>query len=152
MRTILVPVDFTLRSRQAVRYAQSIARASGAELVLLHVLPAPGTMHLAVDAYLGLPIPRTSLELQLATEHRLARFAAALVESSGSSRCLVESGSPAATIVRVASELAADLVVIGTRAHRGVAGLVLGSVAHEVMTCAPCPVVTLRGDEVRADV
>jgi nucleotide-binding universal stress UspA family protein len=151
MRTILVPVDFTLRSRQALRYACSIG-GSDAELVLLHVVPAPGALHLAFDAYLGLPMPHPSLERQLETELRLARFATALVPEEQARRCLVESGEPAATIVRMAAELRADLVVMGTHAPDAVSALVRGSVAHSVMTCSPCPVVTLRGDELAAHV
>jgi nucleotide-binding universal stress UspA family protein len=58
--------------------------------------------------------------------------------------CLhVEVGDPAATVVRLAAELPADLVVVATRGHRGAAELLLGSVAHRIITTARCPVVTL---------
>jgi nucleotide-binding universal stress UspA family protein len=104
-------------------------------------------MHVAVDAYLGLPLPSTSLEARLEAEQRLASFAAALGAGAGEAAILIESGDAAATIARIAAELPAQLIVIGTRAHIGLGELLLGSVAHRLMTCAPCPVVTLRGDE-----
>jgi nucleotide-binding universal stress UspA family protein len=36
---------------------------------------------------------------------------------------------------------------MGTHARTGMVEWALGSIAHKVQTCAPCPVITLRGDE-----
>jgi nucleotide-binding universal stress UspA family protein len=147
-KTLLVPVDFTPRSRAALRYALELARASEARVELLHVVPAPPRLQLALDAYLGSRlhgVPADVMERAIADMN-------ALVSSVAAERELgrrIEAGDPAVTIVEIATELDADLIVIGSRVHTGLVEMALGSVAHQVMTCAPCPVLTMRGDELR---
>ena len=53
-------------------------------------------------------------------------------------------GPPADTIVRVAREHDADLIVMGTHGRTGVQHVLLGSVAEKVVRLAPCPVLTVR--------
>ena len=53
-------------------------------------------------------------------------------------------GHPAETIVRVAQERAADLIVMGTHGRTGLQHVLLGSVAEKVVRLAPCPVLTVR--------
>jgi nucleotide-binding universal stress UspA family protein len=58
---------------------------------------------------------------------------------------VLRGGAPAEQIVAVAEELGADLVVTGTRGHTGLARLVLGSVARNVVHHADCSVLVVRG-------
>jgi nucleotide-binding universal stress UspA family protein len=150
IQRILVATDFSLRSRAALRYAAGLARATGAAIDVLHVTPAPNVLHVAFDVYLGRQLPTVGDQILGEAEKQLDLFVSAVLLGPHAVNELVESGDPAATIVRVAVERRADLVVLGTHARTGVAEMVLGSVAHRVITCAPCPVVTLRGDEVAA--
>ena len=150
MKTLLVPIDFSLRSRQALRYAVELARGREASIVVLHVLPPPSSLQLHVDAYLGRPMPRLSEEARLEAETRLGALIGSVETEGVAVDRAVEPGEPAATIVRMAVELGCDLIVIGTHARIGMKEWVLGSIAHRVITCAPCPVVTLRGDEPHA--
>ena len=53
-------------------------------------------------------------------------------------------GHPADTIVRVAQERGADLIVMGTHGRTGLQHVLLGSVAEKVVRLAPCPVLTVR--------
>jgi nucleotide-binding universal stress UspA family protein len=53
-------------------------------------------------------------------------------------------GPPAETIVRVAGELAADLVVMSTHGRTGLQHVLLGSVAEKVVRLAPCAVLTVK--------
>jgi nucleotide-binding universal stress UspA family protein len=46
-------------------------------------------------------------------------------------------------VVRVATEVDADLIVLKTHGRKGLSHLILGSVAEEVLRTAPCPVLTL---------
>ena len=147
IRHILVATDFSDRSRAALRYAVGLARELGAGIDVLHVIAPPRKSELIMDAYLGRPMPRVDPGLVAEAERRLERFVHEVPHEGVKLGRLVEPGDPAATIVRMATELPADLIVIGTHARTGVAELMLGSVAHRVITVASCPVVTLRGDE-----
>lgn len=51
---------------------------------------------------------------------------------------------PSEEIARLAAELEADLVVVGTHGRRGLTRLLLGSVAEGVVRLAPCPVLVVR--------
>jgi nucleotide-binding universal stress UspA family protein len=53
-------------------------------------------------------------------------------------------GSPDVQIAQLASDLAADLIVVGTHGRRGLTRFILGSVAESLVRNAPCPVLTYR--------
>jgi nucleotide-binding universal stress UspA family protein len=147
IRHILVATDFSDRANVALRYAIDLARVVGAEVDLLHVVTPPRRAALVIDAHLGRPMPQVDGEVVEHAERSLRDLIASTPHQGVTLRRLVEPGDPAATTVRMATELPSDLIVIGTHGRIGVSELVLGSVAHRVVTCAPCPVVTLRGDE-----
>ena len=56
---------------------------------------------------------------------------------------LVTGGSVSQVLLELIDELEIDLVVLGTRGHGGIKKLVLGSVAEEIVNCAPCAVLTV---------
>lgn len=145
IRRLLVPVDLSPRSAHALAYACELAAATGADVDVdvLHVISGPGQLRSAVDGYLGRPLPHVS-ETDLARARIEVRaFVDGVAHHRVAPRILIESGDAAAVIVRTAAEGAADLIVMATRGHRGLSEVLLGSVAHKVVTCAPCPVVTL---------
>ncbi|HEY7955672.1 MAG TPA: universal stress protein [Polyangia bacterium] len=150
LQHILVPVDFSPRSRHALRYALALAARWPASIQALHVVPPPLRLELAFDAWLGRPMPRTSQEAIDRAEEQLSLLITSLPIDDVVVRPRIEPGDPAATIVRVATEDALDLILIGTRARTGISEWLLGSVAKTVLSCAPCPVLTLRGDELGA--
>jgi K+-sensing histidine kinase KdpD len=61
----------------------------------------------------------------------------------------VESGAPAAEIVRYAERNRIDLIVVGTHGRSGVTRALLGSVAERVVRTAPCPVLTVPRERQR---
>jgi nucleotide-binding universal stress UspA family protein len=143
IRRLLVPVDFSSRSRVTVEYAIGLAALVQAEVHVLHVVPAPGPLHIAADVWLGRPVPRPSaLGIAVARE-RLEELMTSCDRGDVVPILRVAAGDAAATIVRLAVELAVDGIVMGTRSHKGLAGVALGSVAQRVIACAPCPVVAL---------
>lgn len=62
----------------------------------------------------------------------------------------VRTGNPVGVLEAVAGEVGAHLVVVGSRAPRGVGRMLLGSVAEDLMRSAPCPVLVVR-DALTAD-
>lgn len=135
-KKILVPIDFSPCAEYALDYACELAPRIGAEVVLVNAL--------------GATVPEMAVsETALATMFRGHRAALdALVASHGDGVAfdmpVVKNGDARDAIVDTASELGADLVIMGTHGHRGFSRLMLGSVAEEVLRRAPCPVLTVR--------
>lgn len=146
---LLVPVDFSFASRQAMRLALSIARRDGARLDALNVIAPPSKLNLVARAYTGLTMPHEPDGARQEAELRFNQMISALDTSGVAITQVIEPGDPAATIVRIATERESDLIVMGTHGRTGVALTVLGSVARDVISCAPCPVLAVRGNELR---
>jgi nucleotide-binding universal stress UspA family protein len=143
IRRLLVPVDFSPRSRPALEYAFALAQMTGAVVDLLTVVPAPGKLHIAAEVYLGRGAPEPSSVDMLEARDAMQQLLASCDRRELVPRIHIAAGDPAATIVRLAAELPADLIVIGTRSRRGFSELALGSVAQKVIACSSCPVIAL---------
>jgi nucleotide-binding universal stress UspA family protein len=142
-RRVLVPVDFSSRSRPALEYALALAKLAGAAIDLVHVVPAPGPLRIATDVWLGREVPRPSELDVLQAREQLRQLVDSCERLGIVPELRVAAGDAAATIVRLAAELPADLIVMATRSRHGLEELALGSVAQRVIACASCPVVAL---------
>ena len=158
---VLVPTDFSELAKQALRYALEEAVLHHAKVTLLHVLPPhTGTeVHFiagaprvevsfdpALEGRLGAAIPpRPTVVLQDHGEEVLTHLRDLMLNAfHGVWEVAVMAGRPAETIVRVAHERGADLIVMGTHGRTGLQHVLLGSVAEKVVRLAPCPVLTVR--------
>lgn len=138
---ILVASDFSDDAAAALEYATSLASQLGAELHLVHAYRLPVEMF---SPY-GVALPSSVMpEIREAAERRLRQQLAPVKLSGLEGEAHLREGPPAATIAEVARELAADLIVMGTRGRTGLAHVVLGSVAEQTLRAAPCPVLTVR--------
>lgn len=157
--TVVVGMDYSDLSRLAFREALAIASGRvGGEVHVVHVETAT---QLVPDAGTGeLRAPRADAgpgerDFWLALQ-RLHRFVASDVTEFEESRkalgsapiarvaCHVRTMAITQEIVQLASDLAADLVVIGSHGRSAIARFFMGSVAHAVVTLAPCPVLVVR--------
>lgn len=143
---ILCPVDFSDASREAMRHAVDIVRASGGSMALLHVV------HVPLMAYgEGAPMMPSSgftLEKEMGAEadKQLASWKQRAEEMGVSSvSTLLASGVPWHEIVETAKrDPSVDLIVLGTQGRTGLGHILLGSVAERVVRHAPCPVLVVR--------
>jgi nucleotide-binding universal stress UspA family protein len=141
---VLVPLDRSPLAEQAIGRAAAIARATNATIDLLLVHEVFGTR------FSGSPEADADI---LAGEHRyIERVAAELCE--GASLTVtggVHEGPTAATICERARETAADLIVMTSHGRVGLARMVLGSVADEVVRKSTTPILLLRAIETAND-
>jgi universal stress protein A len=142
MRRVLVPVDFTPRSRAALRFAIKLAEATGASVHALHVGPPPSAALRQAQAYVGLPQSQVPADVLAHADAELDMLLSSVPHSAPIEKKVV-CGDPAASVVQVAGDEAFDLIVIGSRGRGRLASLALGSVAHAVATCTTCPVLSL---------
>lgn len=140
-KTILVPTDFSPRSRRALDYAVRLAGDLDAHLSLVHAAPLPEMMNW--DGGWHIPYEFCAL-VEASARSQLDNTLSALRADDVSVTGQVVHGTPSGMIVQMAHSVRADLIVMGTEGRRFLARLLLGSVAESVMRSAPCPVLTVR--------
>ena len=146
IRRILVAHDFSETADYALGYARGIAEKFGARITVVHVTDADVFSY--PDAFLA-NFDGTAEAEQVAIE-TLAR----VVEKSRDAKVEIEAavrrGSASNAIATIASEIRADLIVMGTHGRRGIARAALGSVAETVVRVSTCPVLTVHLPDARA--
>lgn len=144
IRRIVHPTDFSPASSPAFKKALELAKDNGATLVLVHVLT---TLPIVGDGFIAPATVDEMLRAQRAQADqgigRLVKRARAAGVRAAS--VIVDTGSIADQIARVAKRQAADLIVMGTHGHGILARALLGSVAERVINRASCPVMTIKG-------
>jgi len=141
LRKILVPIDFSNLSMDALPYATLLARQFGAELILLHIV-----QWFPIDHLLGAEITnQTMVPTIKQAEADLERLAADLRKSTEvKTSAVVREGMPHEAICQMAKSLGADLVVLTTHGYTGLKHVLLGSTAERVVRHASCPVLAVR--------
>lgn len=140
---ILVPVDGSETSLQAVAKAAGLAKAFGSEVTAVYVLdPYPFTGVGADFAYgqaqyLSAATAEANTALE-AVKKQMDEAGVAVKTMVGEGHAVHEG------IVRVGDSVGADLIVMGSHGRRGLEKLVLGSVAQRVLSTARIPVLVVR--------
>jgi nucleotide-binding universal stress UspA family protein len=140
---ILVPLDFSESSIDALRFALPFAREFGARLDLLHVIE-PAARFSGPPGDMGYLPPTYDKQQQRDAAARLKKLAATEVRRPVHANTLVREGAPARVINAVAGERRSNLLVLSTHGHTGLKRFFLGSTAEAVVRRAPCPVLTVR--------
>ena len=145
-KNILVPTDGSKLSQKAVKEAIELARDSKAKVTALHVFPkfsgSPyGTFGPAEDVleeahrnFAKAEGTRLFASLQKAADSASVAFDSVIVESNDVSQ----------QIIATAKKKKCDLICMASHGRRGLAGLLLGSETHKVLTHSEIPVLVLR--------
>jgi nucleotide-binding universal stress UspA family protein len=145
-KTILVTVDGSALSEQALPHAAMLARQFQAQLILLQVVPYLSEEGVTLDTVL---LDRADLEEQQrdlidAAKNALEELVINLGFQHIAAQTVVELGTAAECIVDYAQAHAIDLIVMSTHGRTGIQRWLLGSVASKISTAAPCPVLLIR--------
>lgn len=154
-RQILVPLDGSKRAESALPVAACIARASGASILLVRVVPLPADYYSRFVGMSPLAAPYVyTPEMQQITEETMAGEIAAAksyleiiardVLAGFTTLTEVVSGPAAASILLAAETLATDLIVMRSHGYTGYKRWAIGSVALKVARHSPVPVLILR--------
>jgi len=142
LRRLLVPVDFTETSDRALEYAVEFAKKFDAKVTILHAYQIP---------VYGFPdaVYVTSAELAAQISNAAQQRLDALVDAQKTAgievNAVLRDGVPWEEINKVAEEISADLIIIGTHGRRGLARAILGSVAENVIRTSTRPVLVIHG-------
>ena len=139
---ILVPTDFSPGADVALGWAQSLAAAFGAEVILLHVVD------LSIAALAGFPSTLAAVpaagelldRIRIESDEEMRRLVARIPGARG----IVREGTPRSVILEVAREIGAHLIVMGTHGRTGLTHVFFGSVAEHIVRHSRVPVLTIR--------
>ncbi len=139
---ILVPTDFSENAATALDYAVALASKLDAKIHLLNVIGLPlSNFTTPTDSAVGSILESSQQELdRLAASHTSEVVFAPTLLKVANARDLFD------LIDATATEVGADLIVMGTHGRRGVSRLLHGSVAESVVRTAPCPVLLVRSE------
>ncbi len=147
VKIVITPVDFSDNSLIVAESSAYMAGKFGAAMHLVFVVQN-------FEDYSGFFVPQMSMpslegELVESAEAKMSSFCSEMTEfceSAGVSELnyKVFMGDVAEQIVGFASELSADLIVMGTHGYKGLEKIMFGSVADKVVRSASCPVLTIN--------
>jgi nucleotide-binding universal stress UspA family protein len=142
IRTILVPIDFSIHSKNALKYAVPLAEKFSAALRLVYVVEP--TIYPADLGFGQVVLPGVEEELREKGEGELQTLIEQEIGKRVRASAVVRSGNPHQEILREAAEQGADLIVVATHGHSGVEHMLFGSTAERVVRRSPVPVLIIR--------
>jgi nucleotide-binding universal stress UspA family protein len=141
-KKILVPIDFSEYSLQALKYVADFAKVFDSEVLLIYVVEP---IIYPPDLSIGqIALPTLNYQVDEKAKEELDRVAKEELDPNTTVQTIVKLGKPYLEILEVAKVEDVDLIIISTHGHTGVEQILFGSTADKVVRKAPCPVLTLR--------
>ena len=146
-KKILLPLDGSALAERAIDPVEMMAAASGAEVLLLRIVPAPlGKSPEAGQAEES----KAFTEGAALAKGYLEKVAARLAGKSVKSRILVSSGDPPSEILRVAHKEDVDFIAMTTHGGTALERALLGSAAEKVVYTTKRPVFLVKPEKIHA--
>jgi nucleotide-binding universal stress UspA family protein len=143
MKRILVPLDFSEASVQALREAEILGEKFGASLLLLHVVEKAPFM----SDMRNVPLAMSEDEVVEKSKVDLTLLARRELKEKMPFEVHVCVGKAHHEITEAAKKIGADLIVISTHGYSGLKHTLLGSTTERVVRHAPCAVFVIRKPE-----
>ena len=145
IQRILVPIDFSEHSKNALKYTISFAQKFKASIDLIYVVEP--TIYPADFSFGQIGFPNVEEELRTRGNDELENLITREIAGKVPSQKIVRTGKPFYEINQYALEENIDLIIIATHGHTGMEHILFGSTAEKVVRKAPCPVLVVRSGE-----
>jgi universal stress protein A len=142
IHSILVPIDFSVHSKNALKYAVPMAAQFKAALHLVYVVEP--TIYPADLGFGQVVLPGVEEELRQKGAIELQALIDREIGGKVNATYAVRTGNPHHEILAEAGERKVDLIILATHGHSGVEHMLFGSTADRIVHHAPCPVLTIR--------
>ena len=141
---ILLAIDESIHSRAAADFVSAMRWPLDAEIIVLTVASPMVVAHSLVDAG-GLSVLRAAEEGNVQDHQELVSGVERDLREHGyPTSARVMSGDAREAIVEIARLEGVDLIVVGSHGRTGLGKLLVGSVASDVVTHAPCSVLVVK--------
>jgi nucleotide-binding universal stress UspA family protein len=155
MKRILVPTDFSKPAQLATDVAADIARKSGAELIMLHVVEgaSEGSFNIEGETNYGGNWEDKIFTLKLIekAKKQMSKFKEDAKYSDLKIRQELKLGSPYHGMNSIITERKVDLVVMGTSGKTELEHMIIGSNTEKVVRHAHCPVLTVHNKPIHKE-
>ncbi|SEK55364.1 universal stress protein [Parapedobacter koreensis] len=144
---ILIATDDSDCSKKALRHGHNLAKMMESSVALIHVIEPTAPTNYGADPLMGqqpIIIPETT-EIQEENSKTLLDEISKQFQDVKEVFTFSRIGSPKQEILTVASEWAADLIIMGTHGRTGFDHFISGSVSESVIRRASCPVLVIPG-------
>ena len=148
LNILLVPVDFTSFSEEALVFASQLANCLNAKLLVLHVIHDPAE---APGFYARQWKKKKYLQsMEEAAEEMMQEFLKKMRKAYpdqvpiNNATTLLVIGTPVTRIVEIAEKKKASMIVIGSHGRTGLSNLLLGSKAGQVVQLSTIPVTVVK--------
>lgn len=145
IKNILVPIDGSPTSREALVRAVDLARGLNAEITIMNVTYTPEAYFAGYSFPHGIQL---SHEDSMESGRQVINNMLKEVEHENIKVTkVIEAGNPPQLILDYAEEVGIDLIVIGSIGHNPLATMFFGSVTQRVLLKAKCPVMIVKPSE-----
>jgi nucleotide-binding universal stress UspA family protein len=150
MKKVLIALDYDPTAQKVAETGFSLAKAMGAEVILLHVITDPVFYYSReYSPIMGIWGSMDTSQFQLdnidglrkATLHFLEKFKLHLGDES--IQILIKEGEIGDSILKTAKSLHADIIVLGTHSQRWLENIIMGSVAEKVLRHTKIPLLII---------
>ncbi len=145
-KRIVVPIDLSTCSLDALEYATHFAKQTGGAVTILHVMEP-----VAYGLDFSLSHAKEWKRQREYLDERLKVLAALLAAHGLKTEYVLKPGMPADAIAEYVKQQGYDLIIMGTHGRRGLSHILVGSIAGTMLRHAPCPVLTVRAPKFGAD-
>jgi len=141
---IVIGVDDSKNSQRAIQYVKQMKWPDGTNVIVVSAVRELVPVYSEVYAAASLYSEQLMEDLLKAHQEIAAAAAKELAGAGFVTESQVHLGDPRAVVVDVARSEHADLVVVGSHGHTGIAKVLLGSVASHIVSHAPCSVLVVK--------
>ena len=145
MKKVLIAIDYDPSAQKVAEAGYAMAMAMGANIVLLHVIAEPSyysSMEFSpIMGFTGFTDPHIPELVESELKKEALRFLDQSREHLGDGpiKTVIAEGAFADTILRIAKEENADIIVVGRHSRKGLGKLLMGSVAEKVLHQSTVP-------------
>lgn len=146
-RLIMVPVDFSAPSREALLFAAELAGMNSGTLMVVHVVHDPGEM----PGYYSRLVKKKRVDrIQDIAKEVFDEFISEVIKANPKLKALRQAdnvmviGLPVTRILQLAEKVEPFMVVMGSQGRTGLKHLFLGSKAEQIVQLCPAPVTIVK--------